>query len=102
MSGEKKTDRIDIPKCVRTDALLGTKLRVVAGQDNRKLADQVRDSLTRGVDARIHELELSGKKVMDQVCREMSASREPVENPSACGPKPALSANVGFRRAVSA
>lgn len=96
MSG-KKTRKLDVPSCVRTDELLCTKLHVVADLDNRPLSHQFRDSLIRGVDQRIAEL---GKAASDRVCREMSAPSSgaaQVDGKSSLGSE--LSAPVGPRRA---
>lgn len=68
MSG-KKLERLDIPKCVRSDELLRVKLLVVVELEDSSMAHEIRLALKRAVDQKLLEL---GKEAMDLVCRRMS------------------------------
>jgi hypothetical protein len=89
---EKLTERTDL-RGVRLRLSTRAKLNVVRRIRRRKLSEQIREAIERGVDQEFAE---HGKEAIEMLCREMSAIDSA---PPARGP---MSVNVGDRRQMSA
>lgn len=60
MRGEKRTDRLDVPKQLRVGETLGRVVRKLAAQERRSIGQQMIELVTKGLEQHCRE---TGKEV---------------------------------------